>query len=858
MKNDLKKIESLLMNVQRPGRYAGNEINIIRKKDDPSVEVKFVLAYPDLYELGIPNLGLQILYHILNKRKWIRAERVFSPWKDMEKKMRENRIPLFSLETQEYVKNSDVFGITLQYELHYSNIINLLDLSGIPVWQKERNEEDPLIIAGGPCSFNPEPLSDFLDAVVIGDGEEIIIEIAFTIRSAKRNKLSRKATLKKLSRLKGVYIPSLYKADKNSGQILPVRKDETIPQIISSRIIEKLSTENYPSKPLVPLINVIHDRYSIEIMRGCSNGCRFCNAGIIYRPVREKKMIDIIDEAQKAITSTGYDEISLSSLSTADYSSLPELLLKIRKILKSRNVSLTFPSLRADSFTENIAGLCTDFRKNGITLAPEAGTQRLRNVINKNITEENILKAVKTAYKMGWSRIKLYFMIGLPTETSKDLDGIIEMTKKILYLGKQFGKKEIHISISPFSPKPWTPFQWEKQEDSASLESKINYLKKNIRQSNVKISWTDPKISKLEAILGRGDRKLSQVIYQAWINGARFDGWSDEFNFTKWTDAFNKTGITMENYLFEKNPADHLPWDHLKKGVTKKFLLKERDKAYIEQTTENCRDKKCNGCGIADNFPCKKTASPKIIFKPSNKIYLSDHREKKLLIDNNVKHYIRLVFSKGPDVRFTSHLEVIRIFQHAFRKSRLPLAFSQGYHPRPKISPGPPLPLGYISCCEYLDVQLLNIYPNNFESQLNKYLPEGIEVLKSKQISKNTSSLNSSITLAIYQIDINLSLNFEKINKNIDTFLKNNYFKIVRKRKGKKKTIDIRTFVDKLYLEKNILHLSLRFISQRTARVDEILNVILPDSSLLSGKIIITRTGLYISTGDKRISPMKI
>ncbi|MFO7891982.1 MAG: TIGR03960 family B12-binding radical SAM protein [bacterium] len=858
MKAEWKNIEKILPMVKRPGRYIGNEINSIRK-NNKSIKVRFALAFPDVYELGISNTGLHILYHILNQKKWISAERVYSPWIDMEAKLRENKIPLFSLETKSFIKNFDILGITLQYELHYTNIINMLDLCHIPVWQKDRRENSPLIIAGGPCSFNPEPISEFLDCVVLGDGETAVIEIARVIKKAKNQKLSRRGTLKALSEIKGVYIPSFYEInseEQNKKYLHPVNKK--IPEAVNARIEPELFQNFYPTKPLVPLIKVPQDRYSIEIMRGCTNGCRFCNAGIIYRPVRERSVADIITSIRKIIKNTGYNEISLGSLSTLDHLNIYELLIELHDFLKGKNISLSFPSLRADSFTESIAKICLDFNQDRLTLAPEAGTQRLRDVINKNITNQQILKAIETAFKNGWSRVKLYFMIGLPTETDEDIRGIAELTQQAITLAKRFRKKTIHIAISPFSPKPWTPFQWEKWEGSDSLQKKIKYLQEKITHSKVKMTWEAANVSKLETILGRGERKLSRVIYDAWKAGAKFDSWTDQFDFNKWLTAFKNNNIKMDNYLSEKPTDTPLPWDHLKKGVTKTFLLTEKDKASSLSKTIDCRKSICNKCGLMSNPICQEIISKKS--SHTNKSIRKNiplYQKKVENKQNSTVIPIRIAYSKNSELRFISHLETMRIFQLNFHRAKIDLAYSQGYHPRPKISSGPPLPLGLCSINEYLDVQLKNTCPADFNQQLNKFFAPGITILESKIIHKKSPSLTCIISLASYCVTFDYQINWSNLQRNISDTLKSNSLKVLRIKKGKKKTIDIRTFIDKLYIKNKALYIDLKYISQKTARIDEILHHIINDYHESKGLLKIKRTGLYIKTGDKLITPME-
>lgn len=859
MKAEWKNIEKILPMVQRPGQYIGNEINSIQK-NNKYIKVRFALAFPDVYELGISNTGLQILYHILNKIKWISAERVYSPWIDMETRLRENKIPLYSLETKSYIKNFDILGFTLQYELHYTNIINMLDLCHIPIWQKDRNENDPLVIAGGPCSFNPEPISAFLDCVVLGDGEKVVLEIAQIIHKAKTQKTSRHDTLKLLSKIQGVYIPSFYKiksGSQNKNYLYPI--NENIAKTITARIEPQLSQDSYPQKPLIPLIKVPQDRYSIEIMRGCTNGCRFCNAGIIYRPVRERSVTDIMRYIREIIKNTGYTEISLGSLSSLDYVNIYELLIKLRKFLKGKNISLSFPSLRADSFTETIAKTCLDFNQDRLTLAPEAGTQRLRDLINKNLTDQQILNAIETAFKNGWSRVKLYFMIGLPTETDEDIRGIVKLIEQATILAKRFKKTSIHVAISPFSPKPWTPFQWEKWEGIDSLQKKIKYLQKSLTHYRIKMTWGDAHVSKLETILGRGDRQLSQVIYDVWKKGAKFDSWTDQFNFNKWLNCFTNNNIEINNYLSAKSTDTPLPWDHLQKGVSKNFLLKEKDKASSLTKTIDCRKHTCNHCGLMDNPVCKEIISKPGTFKTtSTRENITPYKAKHIARKNSTVIPIRIAYEKNSELRFISHLDTMRLFQLVFNRANLNLVYSQGYHSRPKISSGPPLPLGLCSTNEYLDVQLQNHYPDDLNKNLNTYLPPGITILQSKMIPKKSPSLSSIVSLASYSVTFDYQVNWSNLQRNISDTLKSNSLKVWRIKKGKKQCIDIRIFIDKIFIDNQTLYCDLKFISQKTARIDEILQHLINNYYKSKGLLMIKRTGLYIKTGTKFITPMEV
>ena len=862
MEVDWQKIEMILPQVSRPGRYIGNELHAV-KKDEESVLVRIALAFPDVYEIGMSHVGMEILYHVLNRVDWVAAERVYSPWIDMEEKMRESDIPLFSLESRKPVSLFDILGITLQYELHYTNIVNLLDLAHIPIWAKDRGEKDPLVVAGGPCAFNPEPLAEFLDAVVLGDGEEVVVEIAETIREAKRERWSRKVTLERLSRLDGVYVPSFYRTEYDSDgafrRILPTR-DEGNGEV-RARILDKLTNDHYPTKPLVPMIEVTHDRFSMEIMRGCTRGCRFCNAGMIYRPVRERAVDDLIKHAQAVVSNTGYDEMALVSLSTSDYRNLSDLLCRLKDTFQGEGVSISFPSLRPETLTPEIADYAQGLRRSGLTLAPEAGSQRLRNVINKNNRDEDLFNALDIAFQRGWRQIKLYFMIGLPTETQEDLQAMVDLIGRVVSVCKRYGKKEIHVSISPFCPKPQTPFQWVAQDGLDVMEEKITFLKKKITWNEVKLSYRDPRVSQLEAILGRGDRRMAEVIYHAWKEGARFDAWSDHFDYDRWVNALGQEGLSVEASTGVRDMDVPLPWDHLSKGVSKSYLVQEWKRALAQQLNEDCRVDGCKGCGLMDQPVCRNI----ITYGGKNRESgiqqtksLAYGRRIKRYHSNDFKRRVRVGYSKRDPVRYTSHLDLVRIFTRALRRARIPVALTQGYHAHLKIATGPPLAMGFTSRAEYLDLELNDRLPSDLKGLMNHYLPDGIRLFQSKVLLGKLPSLNESITLASYVIDADWPFGIKDMKTLVADLLMKNACRVRRIKKGQEIELDIRPFITTLSLDGKSLRLVLRLTSRGTARVEEVVRALFPPFEEVPTVLWVERTGLYVENQGSRMTPMDV
>lgn len=602
-----KVFEKMLSAVQKPGRYTGGEVNAV-KKDKNAVSVRFAFCFPDTYEIGMSHLGIKILYSLFNEREDIWCERVFTPADDMVCEMRKNNIPLFALESRDSIKRFDFIGFTLQYELSYTNVLYMLDLAGVPIKSKDRRDNDPIVVAGGPCTCNAEPLSNFIDIFFLGEGEKVDLEVIDLYQKFRKENKSRREFLRAAADIEGVYVPSLYDISYNDdGTVKAITPLNGIPEKVKKRIEPDMDKAYYPKNFIVPSVEIVHDRAVQEIFRGCIRGCRFCQAGYIYRPVREKSPDTINRQAQSLIRSTGYDEISLSSLSTSDYRKIEPLLFKMLTWCEKDGVSLSLPSLRIDNFSEELLNKVSSVRKSGLTFAPEAGTQRLRDVINKNITEDEILKSCATAFRGGYTAVKLYFMMGLPTETDQDIIGIAELSQKIVDLfysmpEKPKGKSpSVTISVANFVPKPFTPFEFEPQISRDEMMRRQALLKEHIKSRKITFNYHENRTSFLEGVFARGDRRLCDVVYAAYRSGCYFDSWDEYFDLDKWLSAFKKCGIDPAFYTGRTRAFDEImPWDHMDFSINKEFLIKENKRAHEGKTTHNCREK-CAGCG-ANSF----------------------------------------------------------------------------------------------------------------------------------------------------------------------------------------------------------------------------------------------------------------
>jgi radical SAM family uncharacterized protein/radical SAM-linked protein len=838
---------------QRPSRYINNEVNSIHKE----APVKVALAFPDVYEIGMSHLGFKILYKIINDLTFASAERVFSPWLDLEAEMKANGMPLSSLEFNRPLKDFDILGFSLQYELSYPTVLNMLYLGGIPLRSEDRNGYSygnyPIVIAGGPCTVNPGPMSHFIDAFLIGDGEEAIKEILETFYYWKKTGDGKKESLfNALAGIEGMYVPS------KQGSKFKVQSSEFSNSSLithhSSRIkrrfIKSLDDVPYPDNPVVPYTSIVHDRVNIEVSRGCSRGCRFCQAGMIYRPVRERSPEKVLEIAGNSLENTGYEEVSFTSLSAGDYCCLLQVVKEFNKRFSKDKIALSLPSLRVGSINSELLKEISSVRKTGFTIAPEAGTERLRRVINKDFSEEEYERALKVLFEQGWRNLKLYFMIGLPTENDEDIEAITKMAIKALKIAKQHTNRfvNINVGISSFVPKPHTPFQWFGQVPSGELERKKKYLRDVLIKRGFNIKDHDVKMSLLEAAFSRGDESLALLIERAWSMGCRLDGWSEVFDFRKWEKAMDVTGINAEDFARrEYRISDILPWDNIDIGVTEDFLRKEKQNALDENITPDCR-KYCQKCGLRCHDVENGRSGEGVNIKededtgssPCLRISVSQiHRTQRL---KPVK--IRVEFSKTGKLRYLSHLELMVVLHRAVRRAGFLLEYSEGFHPSPRISLGPPLGVGIGGLCEYFDMEVIppfDIVANR--RKLNDTLPEGIYIKDMAAISLKAKSLSSFITRYGYEIK-------GKDLSHINGFLSEKEMIIQRERS----VIDLRTMVEEAkIIDEGTVYLAVVDQGAAKVRLGELLPRIF---NVPLEELEITRVALYGLNGEW-VSPLE-
>ena len=740
----------ILPRVEKPGRYVGGEWNEIRK-NPARVRTKVVLAFPDVYEIGMSYLGQKILYALLNKDRNLLAERVFAPWPDFERELRSAGIRLASLENGIPLREFDIVGFSLLYELNYSNVLTILDLGGIPLRSAERAEADPLVIAGGPAAFNPEPVADIFDLVFLGDGEEGFPEIVRAAADMRRRSVPRRTMLRELARIDGVYVPSLYRPEAVEGSPLVVpRPDGDAPAVIRKRQLRDFARSFFPEKIVVPSLRVVFDRVAIEAARGCPQSCRFCQATSLYFPHRPRDPAFICKTALRSLRQTGYEDASLSALSIGDHPHLEETVRCLMDEFSRAKISLSLSSLRPGKLSRDLVQNILKVRKTGFTLVPEAGTERLRAVINKKLDSQEIRDALTFAFEGGWKLVKLYFMVGLPTETEEDLAGIVDLVRKSLELGRTIlgSYPRIHVSLSSFIPKPHTPFQWVGMDDEAVLVEKQAYVRSELRRhKSVEFKGHSIGTSVLEAVFARGDRKLGRVLVEAWKRGARFDGWDDKLDTAAWKDAFAVEGVDFRDYLNPLPLEAALPWDHLDSGLRKSHLARELGLALRGEPSPSCLERACGECGGCDTRAWKKPPRPvKIGPLPGPASPAGEPGDKTLRY--------RAVYSKRGKARYISHIDLIHVVQRSFRRAGIEVRKTEGFHPKMDLSYGPALPLGMEARREVLEFRSARrLEEAEFLARVNKSLPPGIRFSGLERIDAGAPSLHNAMERLVYSLD---------------------------------------------------------------------------------------------------------